>query len=470
MTGKAGMAGGVDHDISDASAYTLEEEYADHKSESSDESIESGNPPSPAAPDFDEVPSVVHLTDCKHDEKYEISSTLEHLIVAGNFCRHHYWRVGEWQRTEVGKSTNLLSIDDVLHIDAAIDESRSLKRRRTDSKSERNTAQSIIHAQDARIYTPINSEYSGLEPVPWPKRPFIAGKEVYVPDRKWVEELSDPVHPVSLSLMRLSGVTHVPAPTKIFGGPVDSLNSLRHVEYDLFPDERCDDISPSEASRAMLLHCWERAVHAASSSVIVVPFETESHPHYTEPSISDCDSPPKLSRDDAVKMCEKLQIHDISPIHILSQADCDTVMECSSCRTVFLSEYKLHDHFWGTPSLVGCCWKYIERQRQRRIADILDSDVCAVFHQLISLVMRDLSPIESGDTRATTLLDCFDVWRLLQKQLAISRTIAIDGAESSEDVYETVEVERFQPPLPINAAVLESVLLRLVDRYGRVPR
>jgi hypothetical protein len=471
-----GMASGDDNSSSDASLHILEEEYADDTSNNSDEVASSSNPSPPSVVDLDAGPSEFDPTDCKSEEKYDITSSLEHLIVSGNYYRHQHWRVREWKRTEDGKSMNILTFGEVDKdkISKSGDgncgqRKRSFKRRRTDSKSESNTSQFMIHAQDARIYTPDSSGYSNLEPVPWPKRPCIVGKETYVPDRKWADELSDQLHPVSFSLMRLSCRVSPPMPTINSGELEDSVDSRRPLNYDLDPDDRSDDISPNEALRAMLLHCWERAVHAASSSILVEPFKMEYQPN-DRPRIM-------RSRDDALKMCEKLQLHYQSRMDAVN-VDADQhsrgtnalLSRCSSCRTAFLSESQLQDHFWGNPSIEGCCWKYIEHQRQQKVADTLTSEVRALLQQLLCLVMRDLSPIESGDSRASTLLDGFDVWRLLQNQLALSRTVTDGSDDSRENVYETLEVERFQPPLPINAAVLESVLLRLVDRYGHVPR
>ena len=489
------MAWSDSHSGSDASSYIHYEDNDDDISDRSDIQSLIDNLPSSSGPAADFKSSDIDPGCSTNDEKYDITSTIEHLIVTGNYYRHQHWRVGEWKRNDVGKSVFLMPHVDV-HTNDLINSSdgsgvqggRAFKRQRSQYTIDSNQDH-LIHAQDARIYTPDNDDFVGLEPMPWPKGLCTLAKEPHVSDSKWVEELSDPLNPVSFSVMRLSGLSPIPALAVAADNIEVSEGYERPLDYDLDPNINNNDVIPSESSRALLLHCWERAVHAASATMFVDPFEMDSHQQHAAGVRfnNELHGQPTRSRDEAIRVCENLHVHYTSrkePVNVASDQQSGDVngmqshsvivtpMECSSCCALFSSEEDLQAHFWGTQCAEGCCWRSIECHRGSMVAELLDSEILALVQQLLFLVMKDLgdNPAEIDDAQTSSLLDGFAIWRILKNQLDGSRRIADGSVDSHDLACGTLEVDAFQPPLPINSAVLESVLFRLVDRYGRVPR
>jgi hypothetical protein len=432
----------------------------------------------------------------RNDERDDIGATMEHLVILGNHYRHQQWRINEWKRMEEGNVANELSpvqknnYDDLsdesdrtsLSSDGSYDErNRALKRQRHRCEAEGDVDR-VVHAQDARLYNSERSE--GLEPQAWPRFPYTAAKEATVSDRKWTEELSDPLNPVAFSVMRLSGAVPPPTPTAEahhFDQSCGTGSKLfRPADYDLDLEYRSDDINQHEASRAMLLRCWERSVHAAATTIVIETATVEDSENSDNATLYKTMTYPRSnrSREEAILTCEKLHISWQSKKEALNGVeDVSVVNQCVVCNVEFSSQGKLLDHFWGTPVTEGCCWLEIERQRREFISQLLESEVHTLVHQLVRLLMMDPSVYSKLSIKQQTpsLLDGFAIWRIIENYLDSSRKIADQSGYSHNEnegscVLETLEVDCHESPLPINSAVLEAVRFRLVDRYGRVPR
>jgi hypothetical protein len=432
------------------------------------------------------------------DEKQEIAAAIEHLIIQGNYCRHLQWRVDEWKRKQQSKNTGagMEVVYDDDSSTATRDESDGTDENDDDlkPKAKRKRSEDDVHAQDSRLYNP-DERYQGHDPDPWPKAPYTAARELCATDHKWDEELSDNLHPIAFSKMRLSSSSIVPPPNDPATTELpddDDDDAGFGAEYDLDPSQSSCSVSKGQAMRAMLLQCWERAVHAAATTVEVV---VSPLPHGAQERLQ----PPRTTeeprtREHAIATWQRLRMkvpswqlvnsdNDTSaPDHDSSQVN-DTTIKCSVCDVPFSSVEKWQDHFFGTATIQGCCWVPIAHQRRNLLAQVLDSEVRTQLQQLLRVVLMD-SLVGTGcdDTQGTTranpppLLDCFDVLRILENRLAASRSVVSTTHLTANNccckpaVSETTEVQMDEPPLPINAAMLEAVRVRLADRYARVPR
>ena len=281
--------------------------------------------------------------------------------------------------------------------------------------------------------------------------------------------------------MRRTGVASPPLPTDLAlnTGEHDGDDDLEHalgVDYDIDPTKSSCDVAKSQAARALLLQCWDRAVHAAETTVDASPAPTATATQPPPPPTAQ----ESRTRDDAVAACQRLRIEvpalrksaNVSDIIDDSSQVDDTLTKCFVCDVQFSSVEKLQQHFFGTPRMQGCCWILIDRRRRKLIASVLESEVRNQMQQLLRMILAD-SLIGSGDATSnsdTPLLDCFDVLRILENRLDASRVVVSSSMSKGEPVSETMEVHIDKPPIPINTTLLEAVRFRLADRYAKVPR
>jgi hypothetical protein len=119
------------------------------------------------------------------------------------------------------------------------------------------------------------------------------------------------------------------------------------------------------------------------------------------------------------------------------------------------------------------------------VADILEADVSAIVQQFVRHVVLHPQTLHNNKHNTavpeslSSLITGFDIYRMMEQSLSRSREV-IHTTKHSHSLHSvpppivesemTLEVTKTELPLPMNAAVLEAVRYRLVDRYAKVPR
>jgi hypothetical protein len=380
----------------------------------------------------------------------------------------------------------------------------------------------VLHAQDARWYNPHTNRHDRMEPDMWPKPPYTMMKQAPLSDEVWEEDLSDvAIHPVVFSKLRLSEVQQEPS----------IHNDATAATSD--PSSTMDDITISNdesmAVRIMLLQCWERAVHAAATTTTTIHVPSQSPPTHrvtpvpttttTNTAKAKATATKKRNREEARRICQQLQIQECQAQshHPSSSPSSSNAFhpstaspenpgidqyQCSVCHLKFTTIELLQDHFYGKRNdnvdIEGCGWRSIDRKRQTITASIFENEIRKLSQQLVRHILfhpdalrhnNDLLQSNKNQRPTTAGMNGFDVLQMIQKDVLTSRKITSinrnnltspnttsstgqnNGSTIDEDIiFETLEVSMNESPLPINAAVIEAVRYRLVDRYGKIPR
>jgi hypothetical protein len=375
-------------------------------------------------------------------QKNDLYAALEHLVRVGNYDRHKDWRIKEWERQQ----------------------SKKMMEEQDGDASKASTVRDV-HAQDIRLYE--FATHHGLELDPWPKKRKICDH----PDNPWDVELGDGINPVQFSRMRLSLYADMPE--------VRSSEDNRGQSDQNGLNGTFSDLSRSEAPHALILHCWERAVHAAASTtVMVVP---QGSPGSLVPlkgvtMTSQQQRTGNRSRDIAQVVCRSLGI-------VLTPNEFNI---CPSCGVACITVDQLGDHFFGRNDEKdgrGCCWRQIEDERRKLLARVLQSELNGQIDQLIHLILegsseakRKLDHASKSNNSSRAAFDWQHILRIVEDKLRKSRKVRLSGAaekidrENESHMQDTLEVEGGKSPLIINQALLQAVRNRLIERYAKVPR
>jgi len=415
------------------------------------------------------------------DERREIRDVLDHLVAEGNFWRHRNWRCLQWKRQREEGTTTMnpgaegapaaaaLALADIDEADEKEDDSDSSKEERSDGQGDDNNTSrkrkrseitgevdaatvawldydqvAWMHAQDARLYQ--DDRNFGQEPLPWPR---IFRSEIirHTVDRHWDVECGDGLHPAAFTAMRLSQQ------------PCDNNESLPR-DFDLVPNPTYSEDAP----RTLLLRCWERAMHAAASTIVVGGEQQQRSPGVT---------PPQPVRTPALAMetCQRMQIQPFHQLETENNKDDDEskqsndLLACCSCGIERSSRESLEEHFFGNATTNGCCWQLVEQKQRAWVAEILQAETVNQTQQLVRTILS-----ESLERPATNrLLDCFDVLKMVTEKYEPNKVLR-NQPVCSNVVDVTLEILFNEPPLHINLSVINAVCSRLVDRYAEVPR
>lgn len=246
--------------------------------------------------------------------------------------------------------------------------------------------------------------------------------------RKWEEEHGDGIHPLAFSDARLS------------------MKERRQDDVDeknLSIETTSCDVSTEHVPRALLSHCWQRAVHAVATTV---PLSAVKESRYDVAK-----QPLDFSSEKAIMKCAALR---------LSFPKEDEQQVCPSCEVVFDEREQLHRHYYGAPNQRGCCWRLIDRKHHELLDEALQADVKATMGQLFELLGKQVYQRGSPNKALT--------WK---EVMGILSSVV---AQSKRGVGENPVVETLQPdgeqPISLNPLVIEAVYRRLVDRYADIPR
>jgi hypothetical protein len=163
---------------------------------------------------------------------------LEHILAVGSKVRRDAWRRQEFQERQPQQQPQQ-------------DDDDGLKEG------------TVLFAEDIRIYGETGRDTEiGFAKAPWPipcrvegSRKLSMTKPPNNSDGQWNIEHGDSIHPIAFSMARLAQLT-----------PKDD-DQIKMNGHNLSIGTTDISLQRSEVPRALLLKCWERAVHAASCTM-----------------------------------------------------------------------------------------------------------------------------------------------------------------------------------------------------------
>jgi hypothetical protein len=207
-------------------------------------------------------------------EQTDLWSSLEHLIATGGKRKH------DAERRQVFRDVQEMFLEQQ-HAAALVlpgvhdteediitnNDNENDKERKGDSRKPAASKMSLIKkkevlTEDIRIYGEVGGvSKDGFAKGPWPKRlkkTFKVDRTLNNSDRNWEVEHGDSIHPLAFSSARLSSSSQ----SNKSDEQVKAINgSNLHVST------TDTSLSVEQVPRALLLRCWERAVHAACMTV-----------------------------------------------------------------------------------------------------------------------------------------------------------------------------------------------------------
>jgi hypothetical protein len=325
------------------------------------------------------------------EERVDLIHSLEHIVTVGSHIRHTIQRTNEWESSQAQGNSQ--------------------------------TNDRMMHAEDARIY----GRASGYRMSNWPASVY-ATSQATQNDGEWDQEHGDSIHPLAFLETRLSDIPH--SKRQRIDGPNLSVDRTDCV------------VALDEVPRAMLVRCWERAVHAAGSIIhcdSAVQQEIESSVQPDATSLVQQET--KYSYENAVKKCQDLNIH----LAAHAQA-------CPTCGADFDSNKDLRLHFFGNQQR-GCCWTKIRMTQYEALDQVLRNEVSDCGNGLVRMIMATLDDRQiEQDEGVLPVRNWKHVFHVL------------------ESTYASAAQAHPSPRTTFNSKVLESVRIRLVERYADMPR
>lgn len=341
------------------------------------------------------------------EQKVNLSTALEHLAVVGS-----HFRMEDWRQEEYAKH-----------------------------KKEDDNDDDEVHAEDCRIYGEIQ----------WPnkRRKVVAARQ----DKEWNVEHGDDINPLIFAQTKLTGQRL----------PPEEISKLAAMETHSTENVT---VAPQDATRALLLRCWERAMTAASSTVGIGHRKRHLTRRKACPEMDW--APPDMTRAGAQDKCRAMGIE-------LPQDDDNGIVACPCCSIEFESKEKLKDHFYGDDSVEGggCCWLEIRKRQQAMIERILEAEVGNQVENLISLFFEgQQAAVETDDAKPR---DWEFVLATLKRKIPdFIHTKILGGFKGkrpkNSEACQTVLVDKERPPLVFNAQVYRMAENKVLQRYAKVPK
>jgi hypothetical protein len=416
----------------------------------------------------------------------KIQDDLEHVVIAGSFVRRDQQRSHKFQEM--------------------MEKQQQQQQQQETAEDGINEKEPLYqHAEDIRIYGD-NGMGTGLPflrgfgMAPWPNNGDGSYKNQ---DAEWNKEHGDSIPPILFSLARLSHEFPTEAQQDILQNVSARNKTLQSTDISLE--------SPNLVPRAMLLRCWERAVHAASTSMLVTcnanaTMNEDLQPLTLNFSNSDEDDDwnrkeqkaraNTLSADFEVK-CKSLGIEDLS-----MQLSEDEPTTCPRCTRKFDTLHGLTLHYYGRSimrsegeSEGGCCAPIVRTRLLEEVDNLLQHHIQTQTDQLLGIILSrhasEMMATEDEDddkrsqqmaTRMRKLCTWKEVRQYLQGALHDALELHPPNVESSTSrevsaspkhpVLETLQTapgDESVNPLVLNPMVMEVVNRRLIDRYADLP-
>ena len=202
----------------------------------------------------------------------DLSATLDHILTVGAKVRHDMFRQTMFAATQEQR----LQDDYHATLDQPTTRPGAPPAAAINMNSmNNNMLDNHVHAEDVRIYgtngeDPKNvRKFNGLPQYPWPsieyeripkddgssnKKKYLRPPKLTTDDTQWNVEHGDTIHPLAFQKARLSGV------------PLDHKEKADVDGNNMFASKTETAVEDAQVPRALLLRCWERAVHAASNT------------------------------------------------------------------------------------------------------------------------------------------------------------------------------------------------------------
>ena len=361
------------------------------------------------------------------EEREDLIHSLEHIVTVGSSNRRAAKRAKEWEkRTEEWEKKK----QHELQGDHSIG----------DKEGGGNYAAmpiQMMHSEDVRIYGK-----NGYVQNNWPTKSRISRNDI-----EWDIEHGDCIHPLAFLEARLSD---------------DPPSKRQRVDRSNLSIDKTDStVALDEVPRAMLVRCWERAVHAASA---LIDYDGELREEETgvadEMSLEDQTT---YSVDNAAKKCQDLNIR-IRPGN-RQQA-------CPACGIMFESHEDLRQHFFGRSNQqCGCCWTKIRKAQYKLLDQMLQREVTGCADGLIQIVMSFLDK-SSGRTEASNGSPPTQSWKdvlLVLESTCNSAHFQVHLADHT-GTSETIKYEQRRGYITLNPHLIRNAKLRLIERYANIPR
>ncbi len=320
---------------------------------------------------------------------------------------------------------------------------------------------------------------------------FISTKGAYT-DEKWDQLYGDGIDEEEFRCRCISQETKQHSSSNNWHG-LDAFISNTDDHSDNGHD--CD--KPNEMKQALkefIQRCWERSLHIASNTFNVncmdsfgdsagesqkanagnSPLDESNtteiiHDKTDGESIrekSEYDSPSNLSHQaQAVLKCKELGIvFD----HIC--VDSDSWYICQSChqRLRYDSNEQVMNHLFGTQTSKGCCWEMIQEKRRMLAESVLQREAMSIIDNILQVVLKSKQSFNT-DKDASTRNENVDPlnWKCVCITMLESLRNAVVFADNEEKMspLQTIQLDPDLPPFPMNGAIMEIALSRLIDRY-----
>jgi hypothetical protein len=194
----------------------------------------------------------------------DLSATLDHILTVGAKIRHDNFRQNIFAATQEPRLQR--------EYEATLDQPTT--RPGAPPPAMRNVMDNLVHAEDVRLYgtndthpNSMTQRFNGLAQYPWPgieyesipleTKCYLRPPTLTADDTPWNLEHGDSIHPLAFSKAKLSGL------------PLEDGDRAYVHGNNMFLDKTDTAVEDAEVPRALLLRCWERAVHAASNTSCV---------------------------------------------------------------------------------------------------------------------------------------------------------------------------------------------------------
>mmetsp|Transcript_7490 Transcript_7490/g.11409 ORF Transcript_7490/g.11409 Transcript_7490/m.11409 type:complete len:278 (-) Transcript_7490:2186-3019(-) len=240
-----------------------------------------------------------------------------------------------------------------------------------------------------------------------------------------------------------------------------SMKAQKRINKWRTPDDPMMPLTAGKARKAMIIRCWQRAMHVSSSTVLVQNEQNPGKQAKRAKSNPDDESKHSISIKEVRAECKSLMI-----------APRRNEIKCPCCKMRFSSPENCKRHYYGIPSGAdmkkvdsivarGCCLEHLEENRCRLIGRALEEEVKGISQQIGELICsRAKKNIEEGQQ-----LSWREVLNCLNQVVAQSQQLM----EGKCDVA-TIRPDKSQLPIALNKSVMDVVYSRLVDRYANIPR
>lgn len=412
------------------------------------------------------------------NEMKDARTAVEHILMVGSNNRHDMMRRQQFRASHEG----LLEMEHERPLDVAP----------VNPFGPVEHPDNNLFAEDVRIYgeqcTTKSVKTEDRSPMPaWPrklaKRETSTRKKCCIDDKEWDIEHGDTINTLAFSIARLSGVI----PDEKDRAFMDGRNRLI--------DTTEIGVSNDQVPRALLLRCWERAVHAASCVTHVPKVPNEAPPYASNPSPSSG----KISRSlyeaeqDSIALTMKATRAKCMSLGFRLGSLPHENFTCPVCSAKLDNTAQLESHFYGgrqeklgsdqrqveksqieSIPVRGCCWAVIKEEHLSLINSALQKHIQTQAELLLGTIMakaKEMVP-DTRSAKTSRLMNWHDILAFVGSALESSKRSSIGDEETKarNPVLEGLETKSTTGPVFLNPAILEVVRERLISRYADVAR